>query len=337
MVRAALWLWLLGAARCLATQRAAAGAGQMGGPLPPPREAVTMKTWASLKEAMDKIGSEVRQVLLVRSDIAMLQEDLHGQEELWRKAEADLNSELDALRVRAGRVKQKVDEGAHIRLEVKGLQERIKAEQGEAYRLKLEFEHARDEAALDERRLGARLFTLRQQLETAEAERKKEVEAALREEASAKETTSDLERQLAQLRDHLSELKAQQEVEENSGAARTRSFRGQLADAKATLSRLRSQVVPKSQVEAQVAFMRHQLDQETKQMVQVQTAQTQLAAACDERLQQAKQAVAEARRQAGARRQEMLPVCDAARQQQRLLQSMVAQSCGSAPSPATAL
>merc|ERR1740121_2487492 len=66
----------------------------------PAPAALTMKTWASLKEAMDSIGSEVREVLLVRSDLAMLQEDLRQQEVTWKRAEEDLERELSSLRAR---------------------------------------------------------------------------------------------------------------------------------------------------------------------------------------------------------------------------------------------
>lgn len=52
----------------------------------PPPEAVAMESWANLKVAVDRLGSELKQILLVKSDVTMLQKDLTTQEDLWRKA-----------------------------------------------------------------------------------------------------------------------------------------------------------------------------------------------------------------------------------------------------------
>merc|ERR1719201_598153 len=69
------------------------GEGGVAVLLKPMPEATTMKTWSFLKESMLSIGDQVKQIMEVRNDMAMLQQDLGLQEKLWHQAETELNQE----------------------------------------------------------------------------------------------------------------------------------------------------------------------------------------------------------------------------------------------------
>merc|ERR1719456_484253 len=74
------------------------GQGGVAVLLKPMPEATTMKTWSFLKESMLKIGDQVRQIMQVRNDMAMLQQDLTMQEKLWKQAEIELKQENAKLK-----------------------------------------------------------------------------------------------------------------------------------------------------------------------------------------------------------------------------------------------
>merc|ERR1719352_2187554 len=74
------------------------GTGGVAVLMKPMPEATTMKTWSFLKESMSKIGDQVRNILAVRKDMAMLQDDLVRQEKLWKQAELELKQENAELR-----------------------------------------------------------------------------------------------------------------------------------------------------------------------------------------------------------------------------------------------
>merc|ERR1719401_355767 len=80
-------------------------------PLP---EATTMKTWSFLKESMMKIGDQVREIMAVRKDMAMLQSDLSMQENLWHNAEIELKQENAKLKAEVARLTEQVKQGANI-------------------------------------------------------------------------------------------------------------------------------------------------------------------------------------------------------------------------------
>merc|ERR1719183_3157427 len=67
---------------------------------------------------MTKIGDEVREIMSVRKDMAMLQQDLSNQEHLWHNAEIDLKQENAKLKGEGMRLQQQVKQGAKVKSEL---------------------------------------------------------------------------------------------------------------------------------------------------------------------------------------------------------------------------
>jgi len=90
------------------------GLGGVAVLLKPMPEATTMKTWSFLKESMMKIGDQVKQIMQVRNDMAMLQEHLTSQEKLWKQAEIEMKQENAKMRAEVESLKTQVKVGAAI-------------------------------------------------------------------------------------------------------------------------------------------------------------------------------------------------------------------------------
>merc|ERR1719265_79674 len=90
---------------------------------------LTMQTWSFLKESMMKISDQVRQIMTVRNDMAMLQQDLTMQEKLWKQAEIQLNQQNAKLRGEVEDLKKQVKAGYKIKRDLVKAQQSLEEEQ----------------------------------------------------------------------------------------------------------------------------------------------------------------------------------------------------------------
>jgi len=293
----------------------------------PPPEAVAMDSWSTLKSAMDRISSEVRQVLLVRTDVAMLQEDLSSQEELWAKSEADLESEIAALEKQAVALQTQAAAGAHIEADVAALQKALQAERGLAAEIRATFAHEESQARLEENRLATRIRQLQLRKEDANRTGALELQQARDTEMAERRRASELEREASAARDELADNETQLASEQAAAIARTRELVGLLSSLNATWEHTRSRLLDKAEVAAQLASMKITLEQETQAIIQVQTEAVQQAASCRRKTTEVHTALLHEQERAAKRRSEMVPVCNTVRSEREILQRYIHEKC----------
>lgn len=293
----------------------------------PSPAALTMQTWAGLKEAMDSIGGEVQQVLLVRQDLAMLQEDLRQQEEVWRQAEEDLSRQIEALQAHADQLQAEVDKGSPIGPIVTALQKQVDDEKERADTSKKLFEHEAMLAGLEEQQLQIRHGQLQARLEGARSRAEAEAEVARREEADEAESEAALQREVSRLKDRAVDEASALNTERSLAQDRCDLLRRDIEDAKTTIEHLEVRLVPPSLLEARVAAMEAQVQLETRQLSEVLAAKEQAATECDARSAQVREAHKAEKAKALQRHVEMVETCDTAEQKNVLLKSIVTEAC----------
>lgn len=289
--------------------------------------ALTMKTWASLKEAIDSIGSEVQEVLLVRNDLAMLQGDLRDQEATWHRAEEDLVRQIEGLQGRAQALKSEVTDGFPIGNEVKALQRQVDAERERAKTSKKLFDHEVMLADLEEKELWTRREELKVKFVQARSSAVTNMDAARREEADEAEFEAALQREVARLQDRAADEETALTAEKNVASERNEGLRRDIEDAKSQLQHLEARLLPPAQLQAQVAAMRAQVELEVRALAEVQTAKEQVAAECDARSADVQEAWRAEKAKALRRHAEMQETCDTAEQKEALLDIIVKEAC----------
>lgn len=296
----------------------------------PEPAALTMKTWASLKEAMDSIGSQVRQVLQVRGDLAMLQDDLRQQEVTWHTGEQDLVREVAELEAQEQRLRKEVQEGAVINHEVASLRVQLLAEKEQSYTATQLFSHDAALAHHDEAFLEDRVKELRARLEEAKREGMVEQEKAQEAEAEAADRASAMEQEAAELVDRaLDEAKTLQ-LEESEARDIFGGLRAQTVDVVGATKQLESRLMPPGQLKAQVNAMAAHVENATKAIAQVQLAKLQADADCEARTQTADNALQAELAKLKHRSVETSEVCDSANQRRVLVDTLVKEACAAA-------
>lgn len=299
----------------------------------PAPAALTMQTWAGLKEAMDNIGSQVRQVLMVRNDLAMLQEDLRKQEATWLQGEEELEREVAQLQAQSQQLRAEVDQGAVVDAEVKSLEKHIAEEKEKIYTSQQLFGYEAARAQMESGRLQNRADELVKRLEEVKTEGMREVHTSQDAEVEATEKKAALQREAARLKDRVSDEAAALQLEESVARDRRRDLYGSINDTRTETEHLRIQLLPPGQLEAQLAAMKAQVELETQRIAQVQIAKLQATAVCDTRLEPVTKAVTAEAIKYSLREAEMTETCDSAQQRRVLVETIIKEACK--PPPAT--
>lgn len=317
------------------SQSAASHAGMPSG------DAITLAKWAGLKAAIDQVASQVKQVLLVRTDMAMMQEDLDTQEQVWHKAQADLEKEIAQLGAQVGLLQQQVGDGAHIYDDVKHLRGNITEQQDLTARAKALYEHDREKAKLEKERLSDRFDQLREHQAEANETGVVAIQRARDGELRATEELSRLERAAGEAKYRLVDEQSALKREQAEAIAREKELTSQLANLNMTVLHMEQQVIPKSQQASQLQTLQARLQQETAAIVQVETEAVQIEAQCKVKVETVQNALVDEQAKANSRHAEMVPVCNAATEKHIILQQLLMNACGTssdvAPAPAAAM
>lgn len=331
------WLCLGLALPLLETQ--AAHTGQLPatpGP-PPPGDALTINSWADLKNTMDSIGSEVQEVLTVRNDITMLQEDLLTQEQTWHKAEMDLQGQVDMIKAKALRIHGEAVAGASIVGRVHELKEGIALESQKAAAAKKLYEYDAQTAAVNQAHLENRIDELRRRLAEVRAVGGRRLEEARFAAQNTTNETMRLERQATRLLDEARDEGQALRLEQSIASDKVRDIHNRMQSIHVTMTGLRSQLLAPGQMDAQIEAMKDRVDRETEAMVEVTTAKEQQKQECAARTKTVMDALLAEQNKAAERNAEMSQVCDAATQRRTLLEAVVKEACEQVPEDAISL
>jgi len=277
----------------------------------PAPAAMTMKTWASLKEAIDSIGTQVRQVLQVRGDLSMLQDDLRQQEATWRRAEEDLNREIAELEEHARQLQVETELGAAVEHEAESLEKQILAEQERMRTSAQLFTYEEERQQQEEQRLEGRAGQLRTRLAQVEAEAAAEVQKARNLDNEAEQATAAAEREAAKLVDGALDEASMLKLEERVASDRSHDLRAQIGAVQTSIQHLEMRLIPAAQLKAQVAAMAAQVELETKAIADVQMDKLQADAVCEGRMQKIQEVLHSEEEKRTKRKAEMDGLTDA--------------------------
>mmetsp|Transcript_30243 Transcript_30243/g.94117 ORF Transcript_30243/g.94117 Transcript_30243/m.94117 type:complete len:335 (-) Transcript_30243:66-1070(-) len=330
IIAAAVWpaAWAIG------------GAGAVAGPLSAevaldtPPEALTMNTWASLKESLGKIVNEVRQIVLVKNDIGMLQEDLKSQEQLWRQAELDLGSENIKLRLLVAKLQGEAQKGAAVEAEVTELQHRIEDAKARNQKMRQDFQQEEMQMAMENNFTQRRQQQLSKQLKALNASADHEVRLTRKRQMQVRSAEEALRLKAAELEDQLRDGQKELPLQAQQSAAKTRELKRQITEMKQGLRRMVGQIQPREQLERELESLQAQLKEETMVIINVKQQQVEVVARCDRERKERQEALYAEESKAKTRRKEMLQLCGAMRGQRAVLQQMVSSCEAAASAPA---
>jgi len=303
----------------------------------PAPAALTMKTWASLKEAIDSIGTQVRQVLQVRGDLSMLQDDLRQQEATWQRAEEDLEREIVELEEHARQLQLETDQGASVEHEAELLENQMLEEQERMRTSAQLFAYEEERQKQEERRLEVRAGQLRSRLAQVQAQASAEVQKSRDLDNEAAQATAASEREAAKLVDAALDEASMLKLEERVAGDRSHDLRAQIVAVQTSIQHLNMRLIPPPQLKAQVNAMRAQVELETKAIADVQVDKLQAEAACEARMEKIRAVLSAEEEKRSKRHGEMTEVCDNAMQQKALLETVFKEACVGEALPASAL
>lgn len=288
------------------------------------KEAVTMKSWANLKGSMDKISDQVRQILFVRNDLSMMQDDLTTQERLWKEAEVQMSKENVELKAKMEALKREVHSQATLQSQVRQLQASLA-------QARAEDAAAKKQLATDEARAAMETARLRAHEQALFADFAKLNDTIIKEEQAANERKSQvkadgtvLKRKVDELQDLLTRAQAELTLGKQQDAAKTLDMQHQIEQMKGGLARMKGEVVPRGQLDAETERLRAQLQQETLTILKVQQDGAQMQAACEAEKTRREEVSRAEQVKADDRVQQKNQYCDAVNGQNGVLSQMVA-------------
>jgi len=285
-----------------------------------------MKSWANLKGSMDKIGDQVRQILFVRNDLSMMQDDLKTQERLWADAETKLVQENAVLDTKLQALRVEIKKDATLEYQVRQLLNSLQEARAEEAAAKIRMAQDAARAANETAHYRNHERALFQQLVDLNATFNKEEQDALERQAQVEADGGILERKADELRTKLKRIKAEALLKEQEDAAKTLDLNNQILQMQQGLVRLKGQELPRWQLDQETAKLRRQLQQETLTILKVQQDGAQVAADCDAERTRRKEVLQKEKAKAEARVEQKSQFCNTVRGQNQVLSQML-QAC----------
>jgi len=262
------------------------GLGGVAVLLKPMPEATTMKTWSFLKESMLKIGDQVRQIMQVRNDMSMLQQDLSDQEKLWHQAEIELKQENAKLRGNVEELKRKVKVGSKVKGELMKVKQSVEEEKRRATDLD-------NEEDMQEKKWQLELEFLRNRKNNVTALHQQVNETASLEISRAEAVHLQLQKDAVTLRLALGSMQDQvkngqekMQFEQSKALAEHAELQRQIAAMQQGLKRIQGKLKPKHFYDGAELELKQGLQKETDTILNLQAEHQQVVARCDEEMKE---------------------------------------------------
>lgn len=303
------------------------GQGGVAVLLKPMPEATTMKTWSFLKESMVKIGEQVQQIMQVRNDMAMLQQDLSLQEKLWHQAEVELKQENAKLRAEMEEFKKKVRVGS----KVKGELMKVKQSLEEEKRRKTDLDN---EEEMQKKKFQLVVDALQNRKNNVTALHKKVNETASLEISKAEAVHLQLQKDAVTLKIALGntkgEIKSGQETmqfEQSKAIAEQAELQRQIAAMQQGLKRIQAKIKPPGFYDAEQLQLAQGLQKETATILQLQSEHQQVVGQCNKEIQEQDAIKCSEKGKLSSRLAEKTQFCNAIQVQNEVLKQELAK-CG---------
>jgi len=298
--------------------------------LKPMPEATTMKTWSFLKESMLKIGDQVRQIMQVRNDMAMLQQDLTAQENLWHQAEVELNQENAKLRGEIGDLTSQVRLGAQVKRDLMKAQQSLEEEQRRTNDLK-------NEADMQEKKWKLEVKFLDDRKNNVTALHKKVNETASQELSRVEAVQLQLQKDAVTLRladadfqDRMKNGQEKMQFENSKALAQKAELERQIAAMKEGLKRIQGKLKPRHIFDTEELQLRQGLQKETDTILNLQSEHQQIITECTKEMQEQDAIRCSEEGKLRSRLAEKTQFCNAIQVQNQVLKQDLAK-CGLMP------
>merc|ERR1719401_2543459 len=286
-------------------------------PLP---EATTMKTWSFLKESMLKIGDQVAEILAVRRDMAMLQQDLTAQEKLWHHAEIELNEENGKLKSELERLQAEVKAGENIRIELTTAEQALADEQRRGQDLINQLELQAKEIKMQRQVLTDRKHNLTAFQQKVNETASKEISRAEGVHLQLHKDAATLNAAIDSFMDRISSLRKEIAFEQSRFTSEYTELQRQLAAMIEGKKRIEGKLKPRQIFEDAERSYKEQLHQETLVILQLQSEYQQIVTECMKMMQQLEQVKCAENAKFEARVQEKASFCNSVQAQHQVLE-----------------
>jgi len=262
------------------------GEGGVAVLLKPMPEATTMKTWSFLKESMLKIGDQVKQIMSVRNDMAMLQQDLSMQEKLWKQAEIELNQENAKLRAQVEGLKKEVQAGLVIKRDLMKVKQSLEDEERHGADLK-------NEADMQEKKWQTEVQFLDARKNNVTALHKEVNRTASLEISRAEAVHLQLQKDAVTLRlaigdfqDRLKNGNEKMTFENSKSLAQQAELERQIAAMNQGLKRIQGKLKPVHSFDKEEKSLKQGLRKETDTILTLQSEHQQIVTECTKEMQE---------------------------------------------------
>lgn len=298
-----------------------------------------MKSWTFLKESMDKIGDQVKEILSVRNDISTIQEDLKTQQQVWQQAELQLNQENAKLVAELEGVRNEVSKGASVRDEVLKLQQSVDDTKRLNQSLWSEFGQEQKRYDIEKSFLVQRKANLTSQLEEVNRTANEEVRQAEDQTLQLQTDQVALRLKVGELQDKLQSGQKELLSLQQLALQEKKDLERQLAEMHEGLVRVQEQLVPPEPLLHEKAMLEAQLQQETAGLIKLQEAFNQVDLDHKAKMQARQMVLGSEKGKAETRRTEAVQFCQPVHAQNEVLQRSLeeCQSGSVAGSPAGAI
>lgn len=316
----------------------AAGAASANNPtiqvtLSAPADAVTMNSWAYLKESMEKVHDQVSDIMLVRNDIDSIRGDLKKQLDIWHEAELELNQENQRLQYELKRQEAEYHslndplEILHDKLQVG-----IADEKRHAFGLQQELVQQGKEIWVEHSLLSVRSKNLTTRLESVGYQAVFDNQKVHDRELQLMTDGAALTLKGTELKDRLVDGQKELVLDQIAVKHEWSSLAQQTVDMHLGLERLKQHIyASKGEVDGNgqlKASLQAQLQTSTQELLQLQQEHNQAFMLCARDVQELQQVVQVEEARYASRRQEAFQLCNPVQQQHSVLLQWISQCTG---------
>lgn len=262
------------------------GEGGVAVLMKPMPEATTMKTWTFLKASMVKIGEQVKTILQVRDDMALLQKDLSKQEKLWHQAEIKLNQENAEIRSEIEKLKAEVKQGAKVKRDLMRAKELLEEEEAKAEDHEAKAEHNEkmwktEVKFLEDRKTNVtELHKEVNESATKEMQRVEAVHLQLNKDAVTMKLASE------ELEDRKKITQERMHFENEKSLAQQAELKRQIAAMEEGLKRIQGKLKPRHVFDEEEIRLKQELRKATDTILSLQAEQQQIVSECSKELKE---------------------------------------------------
>lgn len=265
-----------------------------------------------------KIGDQVKQIMQVRNDMAMLQEDLTSQEKLWKQAEIEMKQENAKIRAEVESLKTQVKVGAAINGELLKVKQALEDEKRRTQDLNNQADMQEEQWQLQLQFLQNRKNNVTALHAEVNATAAAEISKAEAVNLQLQKDGATLKLAIADFKDRIKNDHEKIQFEEQKALAEQAELHRQITAMQEGLKRM-DKVKPKAFFDNQEKVLKEGLQKETATILALQSEHQQVVTACNKELQEQDAVKCHENGKLQSRQAEKVQFCNAIQVQNQVL------------------